>query len=256
MKKRMIAAILAVSMVCMMTACGEKGVASTVTEAEAENVEAALSTEEKAVDTDETKEDEVVTEEVEETVEDAVEDDSFTLGVNEGNTYENTYFGIGCTLDNTWSLESQEQILERNQLASDLVGDEMGEVLSDAFESGRVITDMVAVNENEMDTTTIGVEKLIGGSMLIDENQYIELSENQVTEALSNMGLENITTTQLNVDFAGEKHAGVLIEAEYSSVPVYEELVVIKNGAYILCMTVATWEENGIDAILSSFYPL
>ena len=263
MKKRVIAVLLAVSLVCVMTACGEKEVTGNVTEAKVENVEAALAEAEAAVEETEAEEEEAVVEEVSEVVEEVAEEaaeeaeeEAITIGVNEGNTYENEYFGIGCTLDSDWTLESQEQILARNQLASDLVGDEIGEVLSDAFESGRVITDMVAVNANGMDTVNVGIEKLVGGAMLIDEKQYIDLSEPQLIEALTSMGLENVTTTKIDLDFAGDKHAGVLIEAEYSGVPVYEELAVVKNGAYILCVTAATWQENGIDAIFSNFYAL
>lgn len=255
MKKRVIASLLAVTLVCMMTACGEKDVTGTVTEkAEAEVTEEIAEAAEEAVEEVAEEVAEEVEEEVaEEPVEEAAEgDDNISIGVNEGNTYENAFFGVGCTLDSDWTLESQEQILARNKLAADMVDEKFAEV----FESGAVITDMVATNSNGVDTVNVGIEKLVGGAMLIDEDKYIELSDPQVTEMLGSMGLENVTSTQLDVSLAGENHAGLLIEAEYSGIKVYEELVCIKNGSYILCVTACTWQENKVDDILSTFYAL
>lgn len=259
MKNRMMVAILAISMACMMVACGEQEVTGNVTATEAETVEVANDEVETVDETEAVEEEEEVTEEAAEEVAEEVEEDvdaNDTLGLNAGNTYENAYFGVRCELSSDWTLESEEQILARNKLSAELVGDELGDTLTNAYESGQVITDMVAVHSNGMDTVNMGIEKLMGPAMLITEEQYLDLSEPQLIQALTDMGLENINTTRLEVDFAGNKHAGVLIEAEYSKVPVYEELIVMKNGRYIMCTTAATWEENKIDDVLAGFSAL
>ena len=149
-------------------------------------------------------------------------------------------------------MQTDEQILELNNLVADKVSDKFAEV----FESGVVITDMMATNVNQVDTVNTGIEKLNGVAMLVDENKYIELSDPQVVEMLGSMGIENITSTRMETEVAGKKRATLLIQGEYSGVPVYEKMVCIKKSGYMFVMTTCTWGEDKTDEVLSNFYEI
>ena len=190
---------------------------------------------------------EVVEKESEEAAEDNV-----SLGTNDGTIYENAYFGIGCKLDDQWVMQTDEEILEINNIVADTVSDKFSEV----FESGVVITDMMATNVNQVDTVNTGIEKLEGVAMLVDESKYIELSDPQVVEMLGSMGIENITSTQMEMEVAGKKRATLHIQGEYSGVPVYEKMVCIKKSSYMFVMTACTWVEDMTDEVLSNFYEI
>ena len=277
MKKKMSALLLAVTVLCM-TACGAKDEvveatinepAPVVTEREEGEIDpgARIETAE-VVEEEVTEEDVAEAEPVEETEvesEDGTEadgasdtgseleaEDDVSLGTNDGTIYENAYFGIGCKLDDQWVMQTDEQILELNNLVADKVSDKFAEV----FESGVVITDMMATNVNQVDTVNTGIEKLNGVAMLVDENKYIELSDPQIVEMLGSMGIENITSTRMETEVAGKKRATLLIQGEYSGVPVYEKMVCIKKSGYMFVMTTCTWGEDKTDEVLSNFYEI
>ena len=275
MKKKMIALLLAVTVLCI-TACGAKDEvveatinepAPVVTEREEGEIDPGAQVETAEV-VEEEEEDVAEAEPVEETEvesEDGTEadgasdtgseleaEDDVSLGTNDGTIYENAYFGIGCKLDDQWVMQTDEQILELNNLVADKVSDKFAEV----FESGVVITDMMATNVNQVDTVNTGIEKLNGVAMLVDENKYIELSDPQVVEMLGSMGIENITSTRMETEVAGKKRATLLIQGEYSGVPVYEKMVCIKKSGYMFVMTACTWGEDKTDEVLSNFYEI
>lgn len=277
MKKKMIALLLAVTVLCI-TACGAKDEvveatinepAPVVTEREegeidpgaqvetAEVVEEAV-TEEDILEAEPVEETEVESEDgteadgASDTGSELEAEDDVSLGTNDGTIYENAYFGIGCKLDDQWVMQTDEQILELNNLVADKVSDKFAEV----FESGVVITDMMATNVNQVDTVNTGIEKLNGVAMLVDENKYIELSDPQVVEMLGSMGIENITSTRMETEVAGKKRATLLIQGEYSGVPVYEKMVCIKKSGYMFVMTACTWGEDKTDEVLSNFYEI
>ncbi|MDY3109375.1 MAG: hypothetical protein SOW50_04600 [Lachnospiraceae bacterium] len=277
MKKKMIALLLAVTVLCI-TACGAKDEvveatinepAPVVTEREEGEIDPGAQVETaEVVEEAVTEEDVAEAEPVEETEvesEDGTEadgasdagseleaEDDVSLGTNDGTIYENAYFGIGCKLDDQWVMQTDEQILELNNLVADKVSDKFAEV----FESGVVITDMMATNVNQVDTVNTGIEKLNGVAMLVDENKYIELSDPQVVEMLGSMGIENITSTRMETEVAGKKRATLLIQGEYSGVPVYEKMVCIKKSGYMFVMTTCTWGEDKTDEVLSNFYEI
>ena len=277
MKKKMIALLLAVTVLCI-TACGAKDEvveatinepAPVVTASEEGEIDPGAQVETaEVVEEAVTEEDVAEAEPVEETEvesEDGTEadgasdagseleaEDDVSLGTNDGTIYENAYFGIGCKLDDQWVMQTDEQILELNNLVADKVSDKFAEV----FESGVVITDMMATNVNQVDTVNTGIEKLNGVAMLVDENKYIELSDPQVVEMLGSMGIENITSTRMETEVAGKKRATLLIQGEYSGVPVYEKMVCIKKSGYMFVMTACTWGEDKTDEVLSNFYEI
>lgn len=277
MKKKMIALLLAVTVLCI-TACGAKDEvveatinepAPVVTEREEGEIDPGAQVETaEVVEEEVTEEDVLEAEPVEETEvesEDGTEadgasdagseleaEDDVSLGTNDGTIYENAYFGIGCKLDDQWVMQTDEQILELNNLVADKVSDKFAEV----FESGVVITDMMATNVNQVDTVNTGIEKLNGVAMLVDENKYVELSAPQVVEMLGSMGIENITSSQMEMEVAGKKRATLHIQGEYSGVPVYEKMVCIKKSSYMFVMTACTWVEDTTDVVLSNFYEI
>ena len=73
-------------------------------------------------------------------------EESFSVGATVNNTYENAYFGIGVTLDDNWSFETQEEINADNGLVKDILDDAD---YTEALENGTVYTDMSAIRRDE-----------------------------------------------------------------------------------------------------------
>ena len=177
---------------------------------------------------------------------------SFAVGSSSGNRYENAFLGIGCTLDENWIFLTDEQIRENNIDASDMMDEEYQQIL----ENASVVYDMMATNVNEVDTVCLNMEKLSGAAKLITEEQYAQLSLENLEGSLSSVGVENIQTSIESISFAGGTHTCVRVEGEYSGLGVYESMVCYKRGGYVAVVVACTWLEDGTQAILDCFYAL
>lgn len=176
----------------------------------------------------------------------------FSMGSTSGNQWENAFIGIGCKLDENWTFLSDEEILQQNQLSTDLVGEEYKE----ALESAAVVYDMMASHVDGMKNVSVNLEKLTGAALLINEETYVSVAVENAVGALESMGIENVQATTEEITFGGGNHYCVRIEGESSGNKLYETLVAIKCNGYIACITVATWIEDGTGEILGCFYGL
>lgn len=253
MKKKIVSVFCVLGMVASLMACGQtKDVRGEVKTAEETKVEEAVSEEVKAEEQTTVEAVSEVESEVATETEDEVNDDEISLGKHTGNVYENEFLGIGCELDSSWTCLSDEQILERNQLTADALDGK----LKDVFTSANLVIDMVALNENQVDSVNVNIEKLTSIYQFIDEKAYVELSISQSTAALEQMGFENLKTEQITMPFCGEERHGIRITGEFSGVKIFETLVCIKRGSYMSCVTASTWGEDGTTDILDKFYSL
>ena len=71
--------------------------------------------------------------------------------------------------------------------------------------------------------------------------------------ALASMGLTIVSAEQTKIQFAGEEHTALTIEADVGGYAMYETMVVIKCPGYIACVTVCTWLQNTCQEILNQF---
>lgn len=189
---------------------------------------------------------------VAETVPETTAGPELSLGSTSGNRWENEFIGIGCQLDESWTFLTDEEIRQTNQISSDLVGDEYKE----ALESAKVIYDMMATNADGVSTIGVNLEKLSGAALLVTEEMYIEVSEENLVGALESMGVENIQISTEEITFAGKNHYCIRLEGEYSSIKIYETLIAVKCNGYVACVTACTWVEDGTSEILDRFYGL
>lgn len=170
------------------------------------------------------------------------------LGVTDGNTYTNAYFGMGCTLDESWSVANETQLAEifgaTEETLSDLALDTKG--LGYAFYASKDegLTSMNIVMEN------LG---LIYGSVL-SEQAYVEQSAAGLPAAMENLGMTNVKAEAITVTFAGSEHAAIKLTAEMSGIAFYETLVCVKQDRYIAVITAASYVEDSTADILAQFH--
>ena len=181
----------------------------------------------------------------------AVTEPQFSIGSATGNTYKNTFIGIQCTLDSNWVFKTDEEMKAVNESVVGVIGDQYEAALANAT----VVQDMMATHANQMDTVNVVLEKLGAASLLITEEQYLNLSKESTVNALTAMGMTIASAEISTVKLAGQDHACLNIVGSYSGIPLYEKLVVIKCGGYIACITTCTWLEDTCQSILDQFQP-
>ena len=177
-------------------------------------------------------------------------DKEFSAGVTDGNTYTNEYFGFAATLDENWTMLTEEQIAQVTGQTAEALNDEN---LAKMYDDGKVVMEMYGVRSDNS-TVNITVENLgtINGAKY-DESGYVDESLKQLPDQLSAGGFTDIKTEKTTVTFAGTGHDGITITASVQSTAVHEVLACVKVGNYVAVITAVTFGDSNPSEILDLF---
>ena len=177
-------------------------------------------------------------------------DKEFSAGVTDGNTYTNEYFGFAATLDENWTMLTEEQIAQITGQTAEALDDEN---LAKMYDDGKVVMEMYGVRSDNS-TVNITVENLgtINGAKY-DESGYVDESLKQLPDQLSAGGFTDIKTEKTTVTFAGTEHDGITITASVQSTAVHEVLACVKVGNYVAVITAVTFGDSNPSEILDLF---
>lgn len=177
-------------------------------------------------------------------------DKEFSAGVTDGNTYTNEYFGFAATLDENWTMLTEEQIAQVTGQTAEALDDDN---LAKMYDDGKVVMEMYGVRSDNS-TVNITVENLgtINGAKY-DESGYVDESLKQLPDQLSAGGFTDIKTEKTTVTFAGTEHDGIIITASVQSTAVHEVLACVKVGNYVAVITAVTFGDSNPSEILDLF---
>lgn len=177
-------------------------------------------------------------------------DKEFSAGVTDGNTYTNEYFGFAATLDENWTMLTEEQIAQITGQTAEALDDEN---LAKMYDDSKVVMEMYGVRSDNS-TVNITVENLgtINGAKY-DESGYVDESLKKLPDQLSAGGFTDIKTEKTTVTFAGTEHDGITITASVQSTAVHEVLACVKVGNYVAVITAVTFGDSNPSEILDLF---
>lgn len=177
--------------------------------------------------------------------------ESFSFGETEGNTWENSFIGLGCKLGDGWTFYTDEQIAELNQTTVDMVDNDTAEFL----ENATVIYDMFATKDNGIQSINVNLEK-VGyiSSALADLKKNLEATVPTIKSGLESMGMTNVVCNVTEAKIAGESYAAMDISAKIQDADFYEKLIAIKCGNYVANITIGAFDKADIDTVLTYFY--
>ena len=251
--KRIAALILLAAMLLSLAACGNDpsaGGAEPTSTPEVSDTPASEPPEENPAETDETDA---------QTSDQAGEPEAPSepvLGVYyaDTNTYENELIGLGCQLDDEWRVYSADEMAELNGMMVDMMTDE---AIAEQLESSGYVQAFYAQLGEDPVTVNITVENLgLLYGALLDEQQYIELTIDQLPAVLESMGLTDITSEITTTTFLGSEHTAVNITGQVQGVAFYETLVCVKVNRYMACITAASYVADVTGDVLDMFYSL
>lgn len=170
------------------------------------------------------------------------------------NTYENELIGLGCQLDEEWRVYSADEMAALNGMMVDMMTDE---AIAEQLESSGYVQAFYAQLGEDPVTVNITVENLgLLYGALLDEQQYIELTIDQLPAVLESMGLTDITSEITTTTFLGSEHTAVNITGQVQGVAFYETLVCVKVNRYMACITAASYLADVTGDVLDMFYGL
>lgn len=214
--KKLTAMLLVLVMMLSLCACGEKNVSGTVSPQE----------EQTEVD--------------------------FQLGVTTGGKYESTFLGIGCSLDDSWSFASQEELAQMIGATAEMFDNEE---YAEQMKNTDMFYDMAAAADDGLVNINIIIQNMgLLYGMALSEEKYIEISQEGLEEQLSSAGFTLEGVEAGTVTFAGQERSGLHITCTYQGIAYYCQQVYIKQGNYMSVITLASFFEDDTDAMLDYFY--
>lgn len=181
------------------------------------------------------------------------------LGILDGYTYTNAYTGYGCTLDDTWTIRSTEELQGvTGDIKDQLAGTQIEEFMDDYPQ----ILDFSAVCAETLCTFNVNYTAL----SLKDRVQYALLSEEDIADMLlanmdlmvdtyKQMGIEVISMEQVKVTFLNEERFAVKTYAVTEGIDYYMlQLMDYHLGSYGVVLTAASYLVDNTQSVLDLFY--
>ena len=229
-RKKWLAAILAVLLVFSMAACGSKNAA----EEAAKKLQSGGTAKQ--------------------------DSDDFVRGVLKEGAYESQALSVGFTLGEDWSAASVEELAQLSGVdTTDLSEAEMVEQMVEAD----AIFDFYAMSGDGLTLVQVIYEDLgVLYGTLLDEDGYLNVVGESVEEEMAAAGMTDVESTETTVTFAGQERPGLFICSEMQvegvdqSIEIYQKLVPIKAGNYMAVAWAVTYLEDNTDTVVENFYAL
>lgn len=185
----------------------------------------------------------------------------FSLGRIEGGTYENSYAGLGCKLDDNWVFYSAEELQEMPAAVQEAME---GSELEQSMGNMEQIMDMKADNESALTTMNVLYTKMDVTTRLayrlMSEEEIIDTTlaqKDMMIEAYTQAGILDADIQKVQVKFLGEDHFGLKTSAKVQGVDYY--ILQVFNyhmGAYGVTLSCGSFLEDNTQEMLDLFYPV
>ena len=189
----------------------------------------------------------------------AAEEKPVSLGRMDGGVYTNSYAGFGCTLDDSWTFYSDEELQALPENVNEVLKDtEIG----DAMEGVEQITDMMAENMETFSSMNLLYQKMDAQTRLV----YGMMSEESIADAMlaqsdtmiaayAQAGLDVTSLEKVTVTFLGEERIALRTEGTMQDIPFYMVQVFDYNqGSYSITLTMTSYMEDKTADMLALFY--
>lgn len=173
---------------------------------------------------------------------------SFSFGKATGNTYQNDFLGLSCTLPEDWAFYSEQQILEMNNLAGEYLDEDAAKLL----ENANIIYDMMALKQEDGSNISVNLEKLTALQLLsLDIKALLEAQIDLIVSTYENMGYTDVQVVSEKVTVDGEEYDSLRISAKIQGVDFYSTAFAFLKGNYLANITVSSLVEDNTAAYLS-----
>ena len=174
------------------------------------------------------------------------------LGTITGETYENSFLGIGCRLEG-WHYYTDEEIEETNQITMENLAAEIRKLASEN------IAVMAAETADSLQNVNIQLRNVAQYTSVYNEVGLVSIAQSsldQFKESLEASGMNDVDTHLDSVNISGEDIPGIGGSYTLSSYPIYFMQLWILRGDFLVYLTATTILEDQTEEVLSHFYLL
>lgn len=173
---------------------------------------------------------------------------------NGGVRYTNDDIGATVLFDSNWYVADMTELAGMINLTVDTSSGQSSSDIANLMRESNTFFDLYTLSSDSTRSVNITYEKLnaIYGAILSEEG-YIDASLENLDASLEPSGFSDIVKSKTTQMFAGKERAAIELEASLNGGKVYEKLVCIKSGNYMVCITFATYNENNTDELIAMF---
>ncbi len=183
---------------------------------------------------------------------DAWSDGTFSLGTVEGDTYKNEMLGIGCKLPG-WTYADEQEIAEQNEWTAEMMSEDLAERLKD---SDNVML-MEASSEDGLTNININVQHIGNlASKVVSEQDFVDAAYPEISNALTEVGVENVKVEKADITVLGEQHAGMVTTGEYMGIAIYQRQFSLIGNGYMASITITSYQDDVTEELLDAFFKL
>ena len=240
MKKRMTVLLAVLLIVSLLAACGgEPAVSGTV-----EPVTQATTLPEETTEATE-----------------ATEGAPLEIGRLQGGVYTNTYLGITCTLDESWTYQSAQELQQLPENIEELLqGTQVGDYMTQYTQ----LLDMKADNQTDLTGVNVVFTKMSIKEQvayaLMDDQGIVESTLSQkdlLIESYTQAGMPVEEMEMVTVQYLGKDRPAIRTKCTLQGVPYYVlQVFEYQKGSYGATITASSFVEDKTQQALALFQPL
>ncbi len=179
-----------------------------------------------------------------------------SVGTISGNTYQNSYFGIQCKLEDPWEYQTEEEIDDANYASSN-------EKLHEILDAGQTAMDMLAQYDTEksyqvVNTNITKSDEDISGTTEEEIESYLNalIEDQSIASELEEMGYENVSSSVVSGRFLGKETKMLKTTGEVNGISCYIRQTYIIKGSCVMTITVFSYVDDNCQEILDAFTSL
>lgn len=179
----------------------------------------------------------------------------FSIGVNTGNKWENSYLGLGCELGEEFTFYDDDEIeeLNRNTMAS--LGETLGDDYLESIKDLDFFYDMYVTTEDASSTINVMIEnhsalELVG----FDAKKTIEQSLPSLKTSYEGMGYTNVQVSATTLTLAGKTFQAAKLTADFDDVTATAYSAMGRVGNHLYSIAIFSFDPVKLEELIDSFY--
>ena len=179
----------------------------------------------------------------------------FSIGVNTGNKWENSYIGLGCKLSDEFTFYNDEQIEELNRNTMANLGESLGEDYLESIKDLDFFYDMYVTTEDASSTINVMIEnhtalELVG----FDAKKTLEQNLPSLKTSYEGMGYENVQVSLTSVTLAGKAFPAAKLTAEFNGLTATAYSAMGRVGNHLYSIAIFSFDPIKLEELVNSFY--
>lgn len=182
-------------------------------------------------------------------------DGGYSIGTTDGNTYRNEFFGIACTLDDSWDIADRSSLSEMGGILLEQWEDtDYFDQMQAYLDSGSFVYDFYATSADRRNAVQVVLQKLTDTQVIVhDEQKIISSIYYTIPEVYAQQGIDNVDRELGTISVAGIEHPAVFCHYKDTLFDMHNVNTVIKNGSYICQITVNSYMKDKTSDIMALF---